>query len=115
MVRPAPPDRCNEGASPPRVERGLPFGCAAHARRIVRDPGSRRMPVADPESRREAAREAGLQFSTDSRRGITRRRSGRGWTYRDRDGQVVRDPETLARIRSLAVPPAWTDVWICPN
>jgi DNA topoisomerase-1 len=73
------------------------------------------MPIADPESRREAAREAGLRFSTDSRPGITRRRSGRAWSYRDADGSVVRDPETLARIRSLAVPPAWTDVWICSD
>src|SRR4051794_6919703 len=73
------------------------------------------MPIADPESRREAAREAGLRFSTDSRPGITRRRSGRGWTYRGPDGATIQDRETLARIRSLVVPPAWTDVWICPD
>jgi len=71
------------------------------------------MPVADPESRREAARAAGLRFSTDARPGISRRRAGRGWTYRDVDGSTVRDPEVLARIRSLAIPPAWTEVWIC--
>jgi DNA topoisomerase-1 len=69
----------------------------------------------DPGSRREAAREAGLRFSTDARHGITRRRAGRGWSYRDVDGERIRDPRTLARIRSLAVPPAWTDVWICPD
>jgi DNA topoisomerase-1 len=73
------------------------------------------MAVADPESRREAAREAGLRFSTDDRPGIARRRSGRGWSYRDPDGATIRDRETLARLRSLAVPPAWTDVWICPD
>ncbi len=73
------------------------------------------MVVADPESRREAARAAGLRFSTDSRPGIARRRSGRGFTYRDAEGTTVRDRETLARIRSLAVPPAWTDVWICAD
>jgi DNA topoisomerase I len=56
----------------------------------------------------------GLRHSTDRRPGITRRRSGRGFSYRDADGNVVRDRETLARIRSLAIPPAWTDVWICP-
>src|SRR5215208_7168256 len=56
----------------------------------------------------------GLRHSTDRRPGITRRRSGRGFSYRDADGNVLRDRETLARIRSLAIPPAWTDVWICP-
>ena len=46
--------------------------------------------------------------------GIRRRRRGRGWEYTAPDGSRVRDPETLARIRGLAIPPAWTDVWICP-
>ena len=73
------------------------------------------MSAIDLETRREAAREAGLRFSTDARPGITRRGAGRGFTYRDPDGDRIRDPETLARIRSLAVPPAWTDVWICPD
>ena len=57
---------------------------------------------------------AGLRF-TDTRSGIARRRAGRGFTYRDADGRPVREPEVLARIRSLAIPPAWTDVWICPR
>jgi DNA topoisomerase-1 len=47
--------------------------------------------------------------------GITRRRAGRGFTYLDADGEKVDDPETLARIRALAIPPAWVDVWICPT
>ncbi|HVL93609.1 MAG TPA: hypothetical protein VM264_09715 [Acidimicrobiales bacterium] len=45
--------------------------------------------------------------------GIVRRRAGRGFAYSYR-GEAVRDPEALARIRALAIPPAWTDVWICP-
>jgi DNA topoisomerase I len=57
---------------------------------------------------------AGLRYSSDDRPGIVRRRSGRGFTYRDPDGRPVRDAETLARIRSIVIPPAWTDVWICP-
>ena len=57
---------------------------------------------------------AGLRHSSDDRPGITRRRAGRGFTYRDADGHRVRDPETLARIKRIAIPPAWTDVWICP-
>jgi DNA topoisomerase I len=47
--------------------------------------------------------------------GISRRRAGRGFTYLDARGAGVRDRETLARIRALAIPPAWTDVWICPE
>jgi DNA topoisomerase-1 len=61
---------------------------------------------------KEAAREAGLRYSTDDRPGITRRRSGRGFAYRGPDGTPIHDRTTLARIRALAVPPAWTDVWI---
>lgn len=46
--------------------------------------------------------------------GLTRRRRGRGWQYVDPDGEAVRDDLVLARIAELAIPPAWTDVWICP-
>ncbi|MBI9115064.1 DNA topoisomerase IB [Sanguibacter suaedae] len=46
--------------------------------------------------------------------GFTRRRSGKGFTYLDTQGRRITDPEVLARCRGLAVPPAWTDVWICP-
>ena len=63
----------------------------------------------------ESARTAGLRYVSDEQPGIRRTRSGRGFTYRAADGSVVRDPATLARIRSLAVPPAWSDVWISPN
>ncbi len=64
-----------------------------------------------------AAREAGLRYADDAKPGLSRRRSGRGFSYRDPDGVAVRDQETLARIKALAIPPAWTDVWICrwPN
>lgn len=60
-----------------------------------------------------AAREAGLRYVTDAHPGIARRRSGKGFCYRDADGHAVRDAATLARIRSLAIPPAYKDVWIC--
>jgi len=46
--------------------------------------------------------------------GITRRRAGKGWVYLDPQSRRVDDRETLERIRSLVIPPAWTDVWICP-
>lgn len=55
-----------------------------------------------------------LRHSTDDRPGITRLRRGRGFSYAWPDGRAVRDATTLARIRTLAIPPAWTDVWISP-
>ncbi len=64
---------------------------------------------------RASARSAGLRYATDRRPGLSRRRRGRGFSYHDASGAVVRDPATLARIRALAIPPAWTDVWICPE
>ena len=57
---------------------------------------------------------SGLRHCSDGQAGISRRRSGRGFAYRDPDGRPLRDAETVARIRSIAIPPAWTDVWICP-
>ena len=62
---------------------------------------------------REAARAAGLRYSHDSQPGIRRRRAGRGFSYVDQNGEIIRDKDGLARIRALAIPPAWTDVWIC--
>jgi len=60
----------------------------------------------------EAARVARLHYVADSVPGITRRRSGKGFAYRDAQGRTIRDAATLARIKALAVPPAWTAVWI---
>lgn len=62
-----------------------------------------------------SAKEAGLRYVSDAQPGIRRIRHGKGFSYRDADGKPVRDKETLARIRSLAIPPAWKDVWICAN
>jgi len=68
-------------------------------------------PVLDPLA---AARAASLRYVSDTMPGITRRRSGTGFTYRDPDGRTIRDPAVLRRIKSLAIPPAWQAVWICP-
>jgi DNA topoisomerase-1 len=57
----------------------------------------------------------GLTWCGDETPGFTRRRSGTGFSYLDRNGAVIRDPKVLDRIRMLAIPPAWTDVWICPR
>ena len=63
----------------------------------------------------EVAREAGLRYVTDDRPGITRRRAGTGFSYRDAHGERITDRRELERVRKLAIPPAWTGVWICPN
>jgi DNA topoisomerase I len=62
----------------------------------------------------ESAEQAGLRYVSDDQPGIRRQRSGRGFRYTDASGEPVEDPRTLLRIRHLVIPPAWTDVWICP-
>ena len=59
------------------------------------------------------ALDAELRHSTDTEPGIARRRAGGGFRYLGPDGGSIRDAATLARIRALAIPPAWDDVWIC--
>lgn len=63
----------------------------------------------------EEARSVGLRYYSDDSPGYARKRSGRGFRYLDVDGNRLDDPEALARIKSLAIPPAWRDVWICPS
>jgi len=62
----------------------------------------------------QAARHAGLRYVSDTMPGIRRRRRGERWEFVDADGRQIADAEDIQRIRHLAVPPAWTDVWICP-
>jgi DNA topoisomerase-1 len=61
----------------------------------------------------ELLAESGLRYASDAEPGIRRRRAGRGSTYVRDGGERVTDERTLGRIRALAIPPAWTDVWIC--
>jgi DNA topoisomerase-1 len=61
----------------------------------------------------EAAETAGLVYVRDDEPGIRRKKAGRGFTYTNPDGSSVQDEPTLRRSRRLAIPPAWTDVWIC--
>lgn len=63
----------------------------------------------------EAAESAGLDYVSDEDPGIRRLRSGKGFKYRGPDGNTIADRRTLERIRQLAIPPAYTDVWICPR
>ena len=57
----------------------------------------------------------GLTYSNDDSPGISRTRSGNGISYRDAKGGLIRDKAIIERINHLAIPPAWTDVWICPR
>jgi DNA topoisomerase-1 len=70
-------------------------------------------PLAPPPT--ASARRAGLRYVTDESAGIRRVKAGNGFRYVRGRGASVRDKSTLGRIRSLVIPPAWTDVWICPN
>lgn len=63
----------------------------------------------------ETAEAAGLRYFTDSRPGIRRKRAGKNFTYIAADGTTIREPKQLQRIKGLGIPPAWTDVWICPS
>ena len=60
-----------------------------------------------------AAKSAGLRYVNDGTAGISRQPDGDGFRYVRPDGSIVDDEATLARIKALAIPPAWTDVWIC--
>src|SRR5258707_6186965 len=63
----------------------------------------------------EAAEEAGLQYVSDDRPGYARRAKNGEFEYFDTQGKTIRDEPRLLRIKRLAIPPAWTDVWICPS
>jgi len=61
----------------------------------------------------EASKQAGLRYVTDAEPGITRKRRGKNFQYFDPDGKPIHNKEEIGRIKSLAIPPAWTHVWIC--
>ena len=63
----------------------------------------------------ESAKAAGLRYVSDTSPGIHRRRVGKHFSYTGLDGKPIHDEQELKRIRSLAIPPAWNNVWICPN
>jgi DNA topoisomerase-1 len=64
---------------------------------------------------RQAAAKAGLRYVTDALRGITRKRVGAGWAYYLPNSRLIVDKVLRKRLGALAIPPAWTDVWICPD
>jgi len=62
----------------------------------------------------DAAEGAGLRYVSDDRPGYTRKANGDGFDYFDVEGKAIRDEQRLLRLKRLAIPPAWTDVWISP-
>lgn len=90
--RPHPPDEA--GLSPPDALEATPEQAAEHV---------------------AAAQAAGLAYVTDALPGIRRKGAGRGFAYYRPDGSLIRERDELRRIRALVIPPAWTDVWICPD
>jgi DNA topoisomerase I len=76
-------------------------------------PAERALPPPAAHDPAVAAKRAQLRYVTDAAPGITRHKARNGVDYRLPDGALVRDIETLRRIRSLVIPPAWTEVWIC--
>jgi DNA topoisomerase-1 len=62
----------------------------------------------------QSAKDAGLRYVTDAKPGFARKRHGKSFRYFDVEGKPLKDAATLTRIRSLVIPPAWKDVWICP-
>jgi DNA topoisomerase I len=63
----------------------------------------------------EVAEEAGLRYVTDEQQGYTRKTESDGFDYFDSEGKPIRDEQRQLRLKRLAIPPAWTDVWICPS
>lgn len=75
-------------------------------------------PEPEPEPDSDPAAEAraqGLRYVGDAAPGFTRRRFGKAFCFYDRKGERIRDDRTIARLKALAIPPAWRDVWICPR
>jgi DNA topoisomerase-1 len=92
---------------------GIPGSFLARAARVNAEAVPRGAVNGEREEALAAAAEARLRYVSDEEPGIRRRRCGRGFSYRDPQGRTVREPAVRRRIDGLAIPPAWTDVWIC--
>ena len=84
---------------------------AASATKIVADLPS----LEDAKDPEKSAQRAGLHYVHDDTPGITRRRAGKGFSYRDLKGKTIKDEAVRERINKLAIPPAYKEVWICPD
>ncbi len=109
LDKPRPPKRSvTRSSEPPR--RG-PVG-TKRARRSAPEQQQEPELIKDPATSAEAA---GLRYISDTGPGITRRRAGKHFSYLGLDGAPIRDRAELDRIKGLGIPPAWKDVWICPD
>jgi DNA topoisomerase I len=87
----------------------------AHPRMVTR---ARKARAKEPEVKVDpvvSAKAARLRYVTDDGPGLTRKAWGKSFLYIGVDGKPIRDPDDLARIKALVIPPAWTEVWICPR
>jgi DNA topoisomerase I len=84
---------------------------AVQARKTKQENGKLAQIAVDPV---EVAEEAGLRYVSDEQPGYTRKRRGKSFQYFDTEGKLIRDEARLLRIRRLAIPPAYRQVWICP-
>ena len=100
--------------SHPRYPLGRGELTCSREKRAGMPKGSRKSRVIQQEPHISAA-EAGLRYVSDTLPGIRRKKSGKSFRYVDPAGKPVKQAETIARIRRLAIPPAYTDVWICPD
>ena len=106
-IRPIPASMlANNSAASTKVQQRF-FPTAKHRRKFPKQ--------AAPDAEHLAAREARLRYVNDNEPGYSRKRSGRGFAYFDEAGKRMRNPAALKRIASLAIPPAYTEVWICPH
>jgi len=78
-------------------------------------PTMQRTAGTEPDDPEASAEGVGLRYVTDAEPGVTRRRAGKGWMFHGVDGRRITDKKRIAWFKRLAIPPAWTDVWICPD
>src|SRR2546423_8823581 len=106
-----------DGRAARAPERGTAFALHPNVLQTLNRRRIRRARAAAPivEDSIKAARDAHLRYVSDDSPGIARRRRGKSFDYFDAGGKQIHDPDTINRIRHLAIPPAWTDVWICPH
>ncbi len=107
------------GGRPPRRRRaasrtGRPRACVGPASGSSTTRGRVELPPMIPLEGPEAAKAAGLRYTTDTLPGIKRVKRGKSFAYLAADGKPIADKNEIARIKSLAIPPAYSDVWICP-
>lgn len=103
------PDGCN-WTSNLRMQAEATKAGRARKGKLAQEQQDALLETLDP---KESAQAAGLRYVTDAKPGIRRIKAGKGFRYVGPDGKPLKDEETLKRIRSLVIPPAWTGVWIC--